>query len=83
MSQYETIFNTDTLILEKNHLGYWLWDETRRMNLSMRANSERDAFVKAMEYYQQRLKHVETELVQLKKHVEIFVNAVCDDEEGE
>ncbi|UNY40466.1 hypothetical protein KLEP7_gp82 [Pseudaeromonas phage vB_PpeM_ KLEP7] len=41
--------------------GWWLWDETRGMNLGMREKTRDEAFISALEYYQQRLIEVETE----------------------
>ena len=56
--------------------GFWLYDKTRGMNLSMRAVSEEAAFIEALEYYQERLTRVETELKDIKIKVEAFVTAV-------
>ena len=41
--------------------GFWLYDKNRGMNLAMRAPSERDALIGALEYYQARLNTVEAE----------------------
>lgn len=54
--------------------GLWLYDETRGMNLAMRAKSERDAFVEALEYYQQRLLTVEAEHKELQGKVDSFLS---------
>ena len=56
--------------------GWWLWDETRGMNLAIRSATERDAFVEALEYYQKRLLGVEQELKDLKGKVDRFVECV-------
>ncbi len=61
--------------------GFWLWDETREMNLSMRAKTSDDAFVEAIEYYQGRLKRIEAEYRSLKDKVDIFVNQFVDEED--
>lgn len=61
------------------HHGFWLYDETRGMNLAMRAKSEQDAFVEALEYYQERLKEVESNLHSLLTKVDAFVAQVADD----
>lgn len=50
---------SDTLSLSECTDGFWLYDETRGMNLSMRAKTATDAFVEALTYYQRRLKEVE------------------------
>ena len=61
---------TDTLTLSECHDGFWLYDKTRGMNLSMRAKTPTDAFVKALTYYQRRLSEVAA-----------FVSNFTDDEE--
>jgi hypothetical protein len=61
--------------------GWWLWDETRGMNLAMRAKTEQDAFVEALEYYQERLLKVEQEHKDLRKAVEAFVEQVTEQED--
>lgn len=53
--------------------GFWLYDKTRGMNLSMRAKTERDAFVEALHYYQLRLANVEKEQAILTAKVDAFV----------
>jgi len=53
--------------------GWWLWDETRGMNLAMRAKTSQDAFVEALTYYQRRLKEMETAYWGLKGQVDLFV----------
>lgn len=53
--------------------GFWLWDETRGMNLAIRAETERDAFVDAIKYYQNRLIEVENAYKTLRSHVDDFL----------
>ena len=65
-----------TLILSELKNGFWLWDDTRQMNLAMRATTERDAFLEAIEYYQERLLRVEAEHRTLSKAVDAFVQQV-------
>jgi hypothetical protein len=80
MSQPESFIKlSETLGLSKypdisGHKGYWLYDSTRGMNLSMRAKTERDAFVEALTYYQKRLSAVEQDYKDVKEKVEKFVN---------
>ena len=81
MAKYEDIFKTETLMLTKDHHGYWLWDETRAMNLAMKADSERDAFIKALKYYQHRLTEVEGEYRELTKKVDSFLDQFKEDED--
>lgn len=72
---------TDTLTLSESHDGFWLYDDTRGMNLSMRAKTSTDAFVKALTYYQRRLSDVETAHRELRGLVDAFVSNFTEDEE--
>ena len=72
---------TSTLTISECKDGFWLYDETRGMNLAMRAKTRDEAFVDALEYYQERLKEVETEYAALKSKVEAFVDQVSEDSE--
>ena len=72
---------TDTLTLSECHNGFWLYDNTRGMNLSMRAKTPTDAFVEALTYYQRRLSDVETAHRELRGLVDAFVSNFTDDEE--
>lgn len=51
----------DTLSLSECTDGFWLWDETREMNLSMKAKTAQAALVETILYYQRRLSTVEEE----------------------
>lgn len=62
------------------HLGFWLYDETRGMNLSIRAKSETVAFVNALSYYQSRLAEVEQNYADLQTKVDSFVSQFVDDD---
>ncbi len=81
MKTIQEVFATDTLTLTECHDGFWLWDHTRKMNLSIRAFSEREALVYALEYYQQRLLDVERKHKDLSTKVDAFINAVRPEEE--
>jgi len=72
---------TETLALIERRDGFWLYDETRGMNLSMRAKTPQDAFVKALGYYQRRLKTVEARLYELEEKVNAFVEQFTEPEE--
>jgi hypothetical protein len=61
--------------------GFWLYDETRGMNLSMRAKTERVALVEALEYYQERLIGMEKSYADLKARVDAFVEQFVEDKE--
>jgi hypothetical protein len=67
------VLRTETIelcmVLEK----YWLWDFTQEVNLSMRSETKEAAFVEALEYYQKRLKRVESEYHELQSKVDRFM----------
>ena len=69
------IFKNDTITLSKCIDGFWLYDYTRGMNLSMRAKTEQDAFIGAITYYQRSLKEVEKEFNSLQSKVDDFVDS--------
>lgn len=77
-----TVKLSPTLSLSECRDGWWLYDETRGMNLSMRAKSANDAFVEALTYYQKRLRTVEQEHAALKSKVDAFVSQFTEDEDG-
>ena len=74
---------TDTLTLSECHDGFWLYDKTRGMNLSMRAKTPTDVFVAALTYYQSRTSAVETEYRTLRGLVDAFVSHFTDDDDEE
>lgn len=72
---------TSKLALTECTDGFWLYDETRGMNLAMRAKTEREAFVQALEYYQNRLKDVESAHNCLTKRVNEFVSQFTEEDD--
>jgi hypothetical protein len=60
--------------------GFWLYDKTRGMNLSMRAKTKDDAFFGALKYYQRRLQEVEAAHKDLAAKVAAFVDQFTDEE---
>ncbi|HCJ8661072.1 TPA: hypothetical protein NV758_001579 [Escherichia coli] len=60
--------------------GYWLFDETRGMNLAMRAKTAEAAYIQALEYYQERLKEVEEDYKSLKAKVDHFVGQFIEED---
>ena len=74
---------TDTLTLYEHHDGFWLYDKTRGMNLSMHAKTPTDAFVAALTHYQRKLSEVETAHRKLSGLVDTFVSNFIDDDEEE
>lgn len=71
---------SETLNLSECSDGYWLWDEMRRMNLSMKARTPTDAFVEALHFYQNRLTDVEQKYSDLKGKVDTFIKQFVDEE---
>ena len=61
--------------------GYWLFDETRGMNLAMRAKTAEAAYIQALEYYQERLKEVEEDYKSLKAKVDHFVGQFIEEDD--
>jgi len=80
---------SDTLTLceyqspKNGSFGWWLYDNTRGMNLAMRAATEQAAFVEALEYYQYRTAMVEAELNSLKEKVDKFVSQFCPEDDND
>ena len=56
--------------------GFWLYDENRGMNLSMRADSEKAALIEALEYYQRRMIEVESNNKRLKLNISNFLDGL-------
>lgn len=61
--------------------GYWLYDETRGMNLAMREKTAEAAYIQALEYYQERLKEVEEDYKSLKAKVDHFVGQFIEEDD--
>lgn len=77
----ESVNLSETLTLSTCTDGFWLYDETRGMNLAMRASSPQEAFVEALTYYQERLSKLEGEYKTLNHKVQEFVSQFSDDED--
>lgn len=74
---------TETLTLSECKDGFWLYDKTRGMNLSMRAKTPQDAFVECISYYQARLTEVEAQHQALAAKVEAFVSQFVKDDDDD
>ena len=72
---------TDTLTISEYKNGYWLYDKTRGMNLSMRAKTEQDAYVDAITYYQKRCVEIEGKKKKLYDSVNNFIGSLSDNDE--
>ena len=70
-----------TLSMSECTDGFWLYDDTRGMNLAMREKTEEAAYIEALEYYQERLKEVENNYKSLKSKVDHFISQVADDDD--
>jgi hypothetical protein len=60
--------------------GWWLYDECRGINLAIKAKTEREAFTKALEYYQERCNRLEQKNHKLQTKIENFVEQFLDEE---
>ena len=69
-----TIKLTETLALSECKDGFWLYDKVVGINLGMRCDTEEQAFVEALTYYQERLTLAEENLKSLSEKVERFVD---------
>jgi len=72
---------SDTLTISECRDGYWLYDKTRGMNLSMRAKTEQDAYVDAITYYQKRCAEIEEKKKKLYDSVNNFIESLSDNDE--
>jgi len=68
----------DTLEISECHDGFWIYDETRGMNLAMKAKTKDAAFIEVIEYYQNRLREIESEYVSMNNKVKAFVSQFKD-----
>ena len=74
----EKILSNEFFNLHKRLDGYWLYDHAQNMNLAMRAETEHQAFIKAMEYYQQRTQELLSENKTMKSKLKSFVMQFID-----
>lgn len=69
---------SSTITISECHDGFWLWDETREMNLSMRAKTRDAAISEAFDYYQKRLKVLEAKLNDITTKLDAFLAQFSD-----
>lgn len=74
------MINESTTITECSD-GWWLYDENRGMNLSMKAKSEVEALIEALESYQDRLKKINSDYEDLESIVDVFVYQFIKEDE--
>ncbi len=79
-SKNELIIEGDKFNLVKCKDGFWLYDDTRGMNLAMRAETERAAFIEALEYYQERTAEVEAALKKIQQAADLFIQTIAPEE---
>ena len=72
---------TDSLTISERNDGYWLYDYTRGMNLSMGAETQENAFVEALTYYQKRCAEVEQKKKKLYDRVNNLIESLSDNDE--
>ena len=75
-----SVLLSETLTITLCNDGYWLYDTTRGMNLSMHAKTEQAAFVEALTYYQERLGEVESNYKNLSIKVDAFVSQFVEED---
>jgi len=73
----------ETLSITECSDGFWLYDTTRGINLSMRAETPQQAYFESLKYYQDRLKTIESELKTLRAKVDTFIDEVTPEDENE
>lgn len=69
-----------TLHMSECSDGFWLYDDTRGMNLAMGAKTKEEAYVDAIKYYQKRLKDVEEAYRLLRSQVNAFIEQASESE---
>lgn len=74
---------SDSVAITECSDGWWLYDETRGMNLAIRAKGRDAALIDAITYYQRRLAELETEHRCLSGRVDAFVSLFVQDKDGE
>ena len=72
----------DTISLSECADGFYLYDTTIGMNISMYKKAKDDAFFDALKYYQKRLMQVEKSHNELKLKVDNFVNLFIDNDDN-
>jgi len=74
------IFKNDNFSLSEVSDGFYLYDYSLRMNVAMYAKSETEAYQKALEYYQRRLKEVTKDYKVLYEKVQTFVGQFIEED---
>ena len=72
---------TDNLTLSERKDGYWLYDHTRGMHLSMRAKTQEDAFIEGITFYQKSCAEIEHKNKKLYDNVNSFIESLSDNDE--
>lgn len=69
---------SETLWLAQRGDGFWLWDDSRQMNLSVRAKTKEDAILEALRYYQDRYNKSEAKRRETDAALESFRSTIAD-----
>jgi hypothetical protein len=75
------IFKTDTLLLSECTDGFYLYDYIEGMNVVMRAKTEQEACIKALEWYQKRLNIAKEDYKTLSNKVDSFLKQFIDEDD--
>lgn len=78
--KHTIIFKNENMQLSQGIDGYWLYDYIQGMNLSMKAKTEQEAFVKALTYYQKRYKESKIRYDELHNNVSNFIESLSKED---
>ena len=67
----------DNLTLSIMSSGYWIFDKRKGINVAMRAKTERDAFLEALEYYSRYLIDSQKKFKEVTQAVDTFLNKLA------
>lgn len=79
MRAIQTINLSDTLSLSECKDGWWLYDKAAGMNLAMKAASERQAFIEALSYYQDRTQELSADSSKRQQFMESLYDSLFDE----
>ena len=80
--RYRTVFENEQFTLTfcdytddrtTGDYGYWLYDKTKGMNLSMKAKIETQALIEGLMYYQKRLTEIESSYNSMRGRLHLFM----------
>lgn len=74
MKAIREVFRLDTLVMHECTDGYYLYDNVAGINISMRAKTERDAFIEAIKYYQSITQKLVDENLSLNSKIDSIID---------